>query len=180
MNRSRIRNHPSGFSYTSLLTALAVIAIGSAIAAPSFRGSIESNRATIVANRLLAELNRARSESVMLRKYVSICPSVDGINCHDKPVWSHGLITFHDLNRDGQRSPGERIVRELTTADFHQLHLTSSRNRPFMGYRPDGRGAGTNLTIRVCNTDGKVLRKLIINTGGRARVARTKKPEQCR
>jgi len=59
------------------------------------------------------------------------------------------------------------------------LRVVSTTGRQQLRYLPDGRSAGTNLTISICNPKGELLGAVIVNNMGRARSERPKVPTAC-
>ncbi len=59
------------------------------------------------------------------------------------------------------------------------LKLTSTAGRKQVRYLPDGRSAGSNLTISICNQKGELLSSVIVNNVGRARSSRPTTPTAC-
>ena len=58
------RSTSRGFTLVELMITIAVLAIGSALAYPSFSGVMRSNRVATSTNGLLAAFNLARSEAI--------------------------------------------------------------------------------------------------------------------
>lgn len=160
-----------GLTLTELLIGLALIGVLAGLAIPAFQGVIERTKARTVADRLQSELAFARSEAVFRRRQVVVCRTRDFTNCLDWGAWSAGTMTFEDRNYDRELSPGEPVLRIQKESDFSGLHVVGSANRPVIGFRPDGRSAGSNTTLRICAKSLQTLRLLVINTGGRARNA---------
>jgi len=160
-----------GHSLTELLFAMALWGGLLAIALPAFAGLVEETRANAVAHRIQAELAMAREAALLGRRPVTFCRSINGVNCAPVGAWSEGTITFEDTNRNDRIDPGERLIRATQKGDFQGLHLIDHSVRRHIRFRPDGRSAGTNLTLRLCAKDLEPLRLMIINTGGRVRVA---------
>lgn len=73
--QSRIGKRQGGFTLVELMVTIAVLAIISAIAYPSFTSIINSNRLTAAANEVLASAQLARSEAVRLNQTVALCPA---------------------------------------------------------------------------------------------------------
>jgi type IV fimbrial biogenesis protein FimT len=165
------RSRERGMTLIELIAAVAVCAIIGALGLPSLRGLVSGTHATVVVNRLLADMSLARSEAIMRGRTGVVCPSTDGSTCSGNDDWSIGWIVFVDGDHDNQRSESEPLLSAVSTSDIGDLRVVSSVDRTKVRFLPDGRNGGTNLSIRVC--DGpKVARQVIINVSGRARIER--------
>lgn len=167
----QVRAPMRGVTLIETLTVISVIAIITAIGFPSMHAAIASSRATTVANRLLTDLSRARSEAVMRSGVAVVCPSADGSSCASGANWSDGWIVFADANADNQRNAAEAVLSAMGAGDLNGLRVATTSGRSLVRFRSDGRNGGSNLTINLC--DGEVLsRQVIVNVGGRGRVER--------
>ena len=90
-----------GFTLIELMIALALGVILLTLAVPSFRSTIQNNRATAAANDILTALNTARSEAIKRGTPMTICSSGNGSSCAGSTDWSTGWILFTDLNSNG-------------------------------------------------------------------------------
>jgi type IV fimbrial biogenesis protein FimT len=168
-----------GMSLVEMLVCVCVLAILAGVAMPSLNGLIERLRADATANTLLNNLALARMTAVSRRSTAVLCPSTDGTSCTRSTDWSAGWVLF--LDRDGNRRPDkpDDIVRADVAPVTRHLRLGSSTGRQQVRYLSDGRSAGSNLTISICNARGQLLGSVVVNNAGRARSARPKKPTAC-
>jgi len=90
-----------GFTLLELMITVGILILVIGIGIPSFKGVLESNRATTAANDLVGSLLAARSEAVKRERTVSIVPN---------PNWNAGWITFEDLNGDGSQDGGDTLL----------------------------------------------------------------------
>jgi type IV fimbrial biogenesis protein FimT len=164
--------HATGLSLVELLVGIALMGLLLALALPAFGGIIEHTRGDALAQRIQTELAYARHQAMFRRTQVVMCRTRDFRTCLDAGVWSVGTMTFEDRNRDETMNPGEALLAVMPATAFQGLHLVGSPRRPVIGFRPDGRSAGTNNTLRICGPSLKTLTLLVINTGGRTRLAR--------
>jgi type IV fimbrial biogenesis protein FimT len=84
-----------GFTLVELMVTLAVLAILTMVAVPSFRDTIRRNRVSAASNALLADLRYARTEAINRGQLVSLCPSSDGSSCTaDGTAWDAGWLVY--------------------------------------------------------------------------------------
>ncbi len=164
--------HQMGFTLIELCIAVAVLGITLAIAVPTYARLVDEGMATRAANSFHALLSVARVHAVQRGLKVTICRSPDGLQCRYVGAWSAGLIVFEDRNRDNYRSSDERIIEVFDPTDTAPYHVVGPHNRPTIGFNPDGRSAGTNLTLRICDPQLDVVRLVVVSVSGRPRTSR--------
>ena len=71
--------------------------------------------------------------------------------------------------KKGEVKIGKMFVAQESDLQGRRVFTTAGRRS--LRFRADGRNAGTNLTLRVCDATGAPQRLLIVNVGGRARIA---------
>lgn len=169
----------AGFTLLELIVSICVLAILAAIAAPSLGTLLERQRAVAATNALVTHLSLARLTAITHNSHTVFCPSTSGTGCDAGTDWSGGWMLF--LDRDGNRRPdsADDIVRVERTALSQHLRLTSSAGRVQARYLPDGRSAGSNLTISVCNKRGELLNTVVVNNVGRIRSTRATPSSPC-
>lgn len=89
-----IRRPTSGFTLIELMVTLAILAILTMFALPSFRDTIRRNQVSSGSNALLADLNYARAEAINRGQLVTLCPSTDGSNCATSTAWGTGWLVY--------------------------------------------------------------------------------------
>ncbi|MBT8067516.1 MAG: GspH/FimT family pseudopilin [Gammaproteobacteria bacterium] len=172
--------HSNGYSLYELLLTTALIAALLTIGVPSFGSLLARQRQTVEINALFHAIHLARKESIMRRKVVSICPSVDGEQCLGGKNWSSGWLMFENKDRDSppRVDAGEPILRR------HQVDrsMIVKANRGAFTLRATFRRA-TNGTLVVCERNNRVApRGLVVSYTGRPRVAvsnRSGQPYSC-
>lgn len=169
----------AGFTLIELVTTMSVMAILAGIAAPSFAGFIERQRASAAMNSLLTHMTLARVSAITRNRRAVLCPTTDGQHCELGTDWSAGWMLFAD--DDGNRIPdaSEDIIRVDLEPTSRHLRVVSTSGRPQLRYLPDGRSAGSNLTISICNKGDELLGQVIVNNMGRPRSDRPKTPTAC-
>jgi type IV fimbrial biogenesis protein FimT len=175
-------HHPAarGFNLFELLMAMAVFAVLTGLAAPSFNNLILDSRRTAVVNGFVHALFLARSAAIQRAKIVTLCRSMDGERCSPGSAWAAGWMVFANDDRD------EPPVRDLNEAVL-AVHAawpsgTITSNRNYYSFRPHRQGV-VNGTIVFCDRRGAThARAIIISQTGRPRVSNrdsSGKPLRC-
>lgn len=167
-----------GFTFLEAVTALAVAALLVVMALPSYRAWIVDAELRDRVDALVSALSLARAEAIKRQVRVNLCPSDDGTHCASGGRWEAGWIVFADENHDGDRDPGEALVRVERAA---RPGITVRGNKPvtdYVSYTSFGHTRMTNGalqmgTITVCRPGSKAVDVVLAN-GGRVRVDRTK------
>ena len=174
-----MRRRTSGFTLIELTITTAVLAICAGVALPSLRGFVEHQRTLAAISSLMTHMSLARMTAISRNRRAVLCPSGDGLSCNAGTDWSTGWMLFVD--EDGNRRPDTRdeILRMDLEPTSRHLRVVSSTGRQQLRYLPDGRSAGTNLTLSICNKAGDVLGRVIVNNMGRPRSERPKVRAAC-
>lgn len=174
-----MRHRSAGFTLIELVTTVAVLAICTGVALPSFASLLEYQRSSAAITSLMAHMSLARMAAVSRNRRAVLCPSTDGMTCSSSLDWSAGWMLFVD--DDGNRVPDirEDILRVDLQPTSRHLRVVSSSGRQQLRYLPDGRSAGSNLTLSICSRSGALLGQVIVNNMGRPRSERPKAPTAC-
>jgi type IV fimbrial biogenesis protein FimT len=159
----------SGFTIIELMIVLAIAAILAAIAAPSFRETIQNNRLVTQVNELQASLGLARSEAIKLNNNVIVC-SINTATNKCGANWANGWNVFVDTDADGDFTAGENILRVHGAISGGN---TLTYDQSTMSYTGTGLSR-TNIisTFTFCDDRDEASAKgVIINTTGRAGLA---------
>ncbi len=168
-----------GFTLIEAMITVSVFGILAGIAAPSLSGLIEQQRTLAAISSLTTHMAMARTAAITRNRRAVLCPSSDGSQCRADTDWSGGWMLFMD--DDGNRKPdvSEEVLRVDLSPTSHHLRVVSTTGRQQLRYLPDGRSAGTNLTISICNGKGELLGAVIVNNMGRPRSERPKVATPC-
>ena len=175
-------NKSHGFTLLELMVVLAIVAILTMLAAPSFTRLIQSITMSSAVNTFLADMRYARSESIRRGGGVVMCRSDDpeaaNANCGSGSTtgWESGWIIFHDLNNNGTRTTGASAEPLLRV----QAPITSINTIAEPGaatvfkFKATGRLSFFGTTLRFGSTPpyaNDVQRIVCVNRGGYARIA---------
>jgi type IV fimbrial biogenesis protein FimT len=160
---------PRGFTLIELLITIAIAAILTVMAAPSFNSAILSNKLTGFANSFVASAQLARSEAIKRNAVVRVCRSADGATCATTGTWQQGWVVFHDANNDGAVSAGETVIQiqQALSSDYH--FSGDSYSVAFQG--TGGTPALVTLTLcRAAPSAGNQERTVKVSATGRTSV----------
>ena len=170
-----------GFTLIELMVVIAIVAILTTLATPSFTSLIQSNTMSNTVNSFLADMRFARSESIRRGGSVVMCRSnlpettqaCNGTTGATKG-WVTGWIVYHDYNNNGLPDTGEilRVQGPLTSMDS----IIDQASTPLyvFPFSATGRLPAVNaakLKFGGANYASTIQRMLCINMGGYARIA---------
>lgn len=158
-----------GFTLYELLITIILIAMISGLAIPSFAAGIARQRQRVEIDALFHAVHLARKESIMRRKVVSLCPSLDQRSCSSSRDWSRGWLMFENTDRD---SPPHIDTDEPILA-HHRVDddVRITANRKGFTLRATFLRA-TNGTFVFCDPKSRIKpRALVVSYTGRPRVA---------
>ena len=158
-----------GYTLYELLITIALIAIIVGLGLPSFAGFVARNRQHVEINALFHAIHLARKESIMRRRVVSICPSLDGLSCEPSRDWSTGWLMFENSDKD--QPPRRDLGEPLLQAHIVGGNIQIMSNRRGFTLRATQKRA-TNGTFVVCDRGEQARPKaLVVSYTGRPRVA---------
>ena len=182
-------NKSHGFTLLELMVVLAIVAILTMLAAPSFTRLIQSITMSSAVNTFLADMRYARSESIRRGGGVVMCRSDDPeaisptCNTGSGPGgngWVSGWIIFQDLDPSAAggdknaRDPILRIQSPITSLNS----IVEKKSTPANKFRFTATGRLLNLSSATTLQFGgnplfanDVQRTVCVSLGGRARIA---------
>ena len=159
-----------GLTLLELIIALTILSIVLAAGVPAFTSFTQNQRMNTAVHRLILEINYARSEAIIRRQRVVMCPSSDGLVCLPDPDWHAGRLIFVDGNRNREHDPEELVLR--VTAAQEELTMRTPRSRRRAVFYPLGYTPGSNATFTVCDSRGvTAARAVIVSNTGRPRTS---------
>lgn len=169
-----------GFTLVELIIVLALMAVLTTIAIPSFADLSVRNRVTADINQLNATLQGARSTALGNGVAVIVCPGDSSSGCRDHGRWERGWFSFTDpdgdrdceLTASGNRcTDGGRILNVIVPTTGGTLRATGEPSKR-VRYTPLGHADGYLGTFKRCSADGETAAGFtLIMTGRLRRVA---------
>ena len=164
-----MKSKAAGFTLIELLVTLAVVTILLTLGMPAFGNLQQRNRAANAHHLLTTSLAIARLTAVQRGEPVSVCPSTDGTRCRNDVVWDDGWIVFADPARANQPASAAAVLQRVDPIG-NGLALRSTAGRTRVRFNPSGWAYGSNLSVRLCTTQGQQhLGSVIVNNAGRPR-----------
>lgn len=177
MNKSR------GFTMIELMVVIAIVAILTTLAAPSFKNLIQSNSMAGAVNTFLADMRYARSEALRRGGGVVLCrsdnPEAATPTCSTGAGangWVSGWVVYVDQNSNGSIEAPEvlRVQGPITAIDsIMQTSTGGARNS--LAFTATGRFTlSSTLSLQFGGNDhftNEAQRVVCVSVGGRARIA---------
>lgn len=168
-----------GFTLVELVVTIALLAILTTLAIPSFSEVLRQWRRDSATRELLTSLQLARSEAIKTSRQMVVCPSTNGTACTASTEWSTGWMVFVDdgagtqANANNQAyNTNERILK-VVSAQAGVATLTSSGGVQRMQFLPNGLmgSAPTTFTVTPSGaTAATMVDTITVSRVGRASV----------
>ncbi len=133
---------PRGFTLMEMMVVIALLAIFSAIALPSFSSLVQANRVQSSANEFMSLLQSARADAVTLRTTLTACAASDG---------SGWMVVQAD-----SCSASATVRARATLASGVNLSSTVSS----LSFAADGSAAAAEMSFSSARTDNQFLLKV--------------------
>lgn len=149
----------TGFTLVEMLVAVAIVAILSAVATPSFTDMMVRTALRSVSSDLGSDLNYARSEAVRTGTAVSVCARASAASCGVD--WSAGWLVFREAGAgvDGLLEAGEPVLRDHGAATNSIVVARDGAGGP-VTFLPGGSTLGSaaiTFTVRRTGVKGRDL-----------------------
>lgn len=158
-----MRQH-TGFTILELLIAMAILAIATTMAAPSFQAVIKETRARAQARSVVEAMELARSNAVTRRRPITFCASTNSSTCAaSTSAWGSGWVV---------RDTVDNSILQVGSALEGGSTLTSAAHT--ITFDAFGEiGASTQLTLRPSGCAGTDARLIDVVTTGLVNVQKT-------
>ncbi|MGH8460237.1 MAG: GspH/FimT family pseudopilin [Stenotrophobium sp.] len=181
-----MQSHGAGFTLLELLVTIMVVAIGAAVAVPSFTHVLGNSRLAAYTNELSTALALARSEAVKRNLPVGLCRSANATASVPSCVsgtgtggWEIGWIVFADVDHDGKydNDKGDIVLhrRGALSGGVTVTGANNVTNRLVFTARGILPAGMVSFTFKDGRTGG--VRMICLPVTGRVRVAIPKNSE---
>ena len=173
-----------GFTLLEVMVVLAIVAILTTLAAPSFVALIQSNSVSSNVNAFIADVRYARSEAVRRGGAVLMCrsdaPEAATPGCNTTAGtngWASGWIIFEDRDGTADYSAGDQLLKvQAAITNLDSIMETSGTGATKLQFTATGRmkslSSATALQFGSNNTIPNTRQRVVcINGSGRARIA---------
>jgi len=164
-----------GFTLVELIVTIALLAILTTLAIPSFSEMLRQWRRDSATRELTTTLQLARSESIKSSRQIVVCPSTDQESCADGTEWNTGWIVFVDDGAGTLANAGNQVVNtdervlKVVSAQSGVASITSSGGVEWMQFLPNGLMGSATTTLTVtpsgANSDTKVDKVTVSRVG---------------
>ncbi len=169
-----------GLTLVELMMVLAMMAVVTSLAVPSFRSLWVKRSVLMAAEALLGDLRYARSEALKRLRPVLVCQSSNGDSCtRDGAAWADGWLVFIDSNGNAQvdgdnpDGPAEALLRIQSGLPALASIASNVSTGHSIAYQATGSAKSAAQTIIFTPAGTELpdsIRSLCISLQGRARV----------
>ncbi|ADJ28935.1 GspH/FimT family pseudopilin [Nitrosococcus watsonii] len=166
----------TGFTLVELVITLAIAAIITTMAVPSFQEMIRKNRMATQTNEFIAALHLARSEAIKRGQRITVCKSTNSTtssptcNTSNSTGWDRGWIVFVDGDENAALATTEIILQVHGSLEGGNRLTGNTNVADYISYVPNGMtqltgGAIQMGTVTLCHPPK--ANQIIINNTGR-------------
>lgn len=162
------------------MITLTVAGVLFAIAIPSLKGFVASNRLSSNVNTMIGLINYARSEAIVRNQPVVICPkSTTGNSCASSNLWGQfDIQVFVDSNGNNDRGSTETLLKTISAIDVSgdQARIIRNTGTGVISFQSSGLSQTAQridiyeVNSADANYEFKYGRSLCISRSGRVRV----------
>ena len=158
-----------GFTLIEVMIVLAILGVIAVFAMPSITAVIQNNRITSETNRLVSNINMARSEATKRSTQITIARTSAANN-----TWEGGWSIYTDADAAGNSifAAGDTLLRVADAASTGITIRSDATANAWLSLRPNGtlNEGGTNSVIyAICDSRGEAFGRLVtVNLIGRA------------
>ncbi|MGB4074189.1 GspH/FimT family pseudopilin [Pseudomonas sp.] len=148
-----------GFTLPELLIALTLFALVASLAAPAFMRLIERNRNQAAMHEIHAQLQQARTQAVLRKEDIELCPSQNGSQCTlDWEDW--WLMRLRNNNKQLHYAAPHSGITKLRWTGFSSI----------IRFHSNGTSPISNGRFYICE-QGRITLQIVLNRQGRIRWA---------
>jgi len=178
-----------GFSLIELMVVIAIAAIVSSLAAPTFSRMLNANRIQTAASALQGDMSYARTEAVKRGSWVAMCPSSNATSsnptCDSTNAWQNGWITFADASGNGVYGSGDTLLKVRDKLPGGNTIVASPAptingvvfNRE--GFTSNLGTASVTFTLHTTPTVTDATRCVVVDLGGRINTKKAGEVASC-
>ena len=162
----------SGLTFFELLITLSILSIMLTLSMPNFRDLSQSVRGDMTLRKLANAIQFSKSAAITNGATVTLCRSLDGINCSGD--WHDGILVFTDSNRNRLIDDSDSLLRHITFPESSgSIRFRAFQNKQYLQLTSLGTTHSQNGNFTYCPSDGeeRFARQLIINRTARIRFA---------
>lgn len=160
---SKILRNNEGMTLAEILVVVAIIAIMSGIAVPSFLSWLENKRVQSAARDMYSNFRKAQSTAVKNNR-----------NCAVSFNGTTGYTVYVDEDKDFVQDPGEQIIAQVNWSQYRNVQFSvnfpDSSGKPTVAFLPnvlpDTHSGLPNGTVELKSTSGKVSADVVISKYG--------------
>ncbi len=171
MSAASTRQSHNGFSAIECLIVIALVAILTSAAAPSFAKLLKQSSISSVRDTWFSALMMARGQAARLNQPIVVCASIDGQQCLRQSSANGQLMVFIDRNGNWRRETTEPSLLQTRVEGAN-----ISSNRRGVLFRSDGSAPGYNQTLSFCLPGNAEGLGIVIANSGRVRMAKSDCP----
>ena len=171
-----MQHYLRGVSLMECLIALAMMAILSVLAVPTFRDLLVRRTVLVTAEALVDDLRFARTEALKRGGQVSVCNSANGLSCSQSAIWVDGWIVFVDGGNTAMVDGSDEILR-VQTRQSGMASIASDKpanDKTSFSFRPTGMASPSSQSFKftpAAPVPANSLRWVCISSQGRPRLA---------
>jgi type IV fimbrial biogenesis protein FimT len=164
-----MKKSATGFTLVEMLVVLALGAILTVLAVPSFQTLLLNRRVQVAVDALAGDLRFARGEAIKRSARVTICASLDGASCQGAGgLWKNGWIVFVPTAASGSFTAGDEIVRvQGAMSSIDSIAAANGTTLPQFIYEPTGWAKAAAQTFIVTPSGSASSRTLCVSNQGR-------------
>jgi len=140
-----------GFTFLEMIIVMVISSLLLAIGIPSFKALTQGNRILNAGSAIQHNLMFARSQSVSLMSYVTVCPLLEGNTCGNN--WINGLDVFIDNDQNQKLDANDTKLKAATPFNNTDSLVFPTKAITFT---PDGQITSSAAIFRYCTEDKRV------------------------